>query len=430
MTMERSGEVAVDHFADGDLLMNPNLRLTPLRSMAVAAIAAAAVNVEIARANPPCPSGTFQTTQHHCDCPPGTTKNYHDAFKWYADCRAQTPPPPPGPPPACPSGTFETTQHHCDCPPGTTKSYHDAFKWYADCRAPSSFPVCPGGTFKTTEHHCSCPAGTNKYYHDVFKYTADCHVPGQPPTCPASGTFSTLGQNVGGNRGCVCPSGGVKLYTGIGNSQAECKLPTAEPVLTSFIPGRDGFPFDNPSQCGVGGGAGCCTGMSWASLGYFAASRPVPSSLTPPIDSWIQNATNSGVPLMAAEWSVNWAAHTADFKGVVDHVDHGVPLPLGLLTPQKDLSDNHSVVAYGYQIVDAANPPHRRVLIYDVDVEGASCSLFNFQTRAGERWAETCEGGEVDSDPAEGTDPEGSYWLGFWNEEAYYRNWSSSHHLP
>jgi hypothetical protein len=275
--------------------------------------------------------------------------------------------------------------------------------------------------------HCSCPSGTTKYYHDIFKYQADCHVPAAPPVCPANGTFSTLDPAIGGHRGCNCPAGGVKLYTGIGSSMAECKVPSAAPVVTSFQPGVDGFSFDNPAQCGVGGGAGCCTGMAWASLGYYWDKRPVPSSLTPALDDWIKSATNNGVAEMLVEWSGNWAAHTADFKGVVDSIDHHIPLPIGLLTPQQDPGTNHSVVAYGYQILDGA---HHRVLIYDVDVEGASCALYNVQTRAGERWFESCDGGEVTENPAEASNPEGNYWLGFWSEETYYHNWRGAHRVP
>jgi len=397
---------------------------------ALAAPAAIGLYARASEAAPVCPSGTFKTTEHHCDCPAGSTKNYHDAFKLNADCRA--PAPPPAEPPTCPSGTFNTTQHHCLCPSGTQKNYHDVAKIDADCRTQSPPPplpapgACPGGTFNTTQHHCLCPAGTQKFYHDLFKTNADCHVPRPAPVCPTNVTFTTMTDNH-----CECPAGSARVYSDEpGSLHARCMSSESTPVKTNFDPKVQGFPFANPEECGVGGAAGCCTGMAWASLDLYRKHIAPPALSSLDADSklagWVHNATLWGVAEMAPQWALDWANQKADFIGISQSIDRGTPVPIGLFHPN-DVNLQHSVVAYGYWIVDGS---HRQILIYDVNAPKADCVLYNVTLKSGERWFEYCSDGSIPPVPSGPTcsagqtkdcvDPNNNYYLGFFNEDSYF----------
>jgi hypothetical protein len=344
----------------------------------------------------------------------------------------------------CPSGTFKTTEHHCNCPVGTVKNYHDALKWYADCRAPVAAPspqVCPSGTFKTTEHHCNCPAGTIKNYHDVLKWYADCRAPTQRPICPLEKVFYTPTDH-----GCLCPAGSARAYTDEwGSLHAKCKIPTSQPVTTAFDPLTNGYSFGNPGECTAppyASGLGCCTGMSWSALALYWANVLPSRQMSdmqddPKLATSIDTTQRQAVANMAADWALKWAEGKADFLGVAQAIDRHTPIPIGLFAPKglEGMSSQHSVVAYGYWIIDGF---HKQVLIYDVDVPNQDCVLYNVKIRNGERWFEYCNDGSSSiapqpTGPCVGNqtqnciDPDGvSYWVGFWNEQSYFLSWDQA----
>jgi len=365
-----------------------------------------------------CPNGKFSTTgkDHGCTCPAGKEKLYSGVGSSEGRCVVPPPPPPAPPPPKqCPSGTFSTTgsEHGCRCAAGTQKEYSGIASSEAKCVAPAppapkpaaapSGPArCPSGKFATTgkDHGCACPSGTRKMYSGIGSSEAECAKPEPPRTCPASASFKTTGEW----HGCRCPAGEAKIYTSFASSDAVCK--SAKTVHTAFTPEKNGFQFGN--NCSIA--AGCCTAMAWGALDYFWAHEAPPSStsITPPIDRWLTGRTTGDVLAVLGEFGVNWAAHTADFAGVMQHIDRGEPQPLGLLTTNKDPSWNHSVVAYGYQVVDANS---RDVLIYDVDYPGDDCVLHNVNESVGTRWHEECYGPEGNFEAAR--------WLGFFIEDPY-----------
>jgi hypothetical protein len=299
---------------------------------------------------------------------------------------------------------------------------------------PPARAVCPSGTFNTTQHHCDCPAGTVHNYHDVFKINADCRAPASRPTCAVDKEFYTPTDH-----GCECPGGTARVYTDeIGSLHAKCERVTAKPVTTAFDPAKNGWPFGNPGECSAppyASGLGCCTGMSWTSLALFWAHVAPPANLDdmrsdPKLAAVINATQQRGVSSMLADWAVRWAAGKADFLGVSQAIDRGTPVPIGLFAPTgvDQLGNEHSVVAYGYWIIDNF---HKQVLIYDVDQPKQYCSLANVMMKGNqERWTEYCDQGEMaamECDPAKDSscavNPEGSYWVGFWNEEGYFSSW-------
>jgi hypothetical protein len=298
--------------------------------------------------------------------------------------------------------------------------------------------LCPAGTFKTTEHHCTCPTGTTHNYHDLFKLYADCRAPKARPICPLEKVFYTPHDD-----GCACPAGAARVYTDeVGSLHAKCTRPTAAPVTTAFDPVKNGFTFGNPGECTVGPlftGLGCCTGMSWTSLALYRASILPPASLNdmrqdPKLAAAIDATQKIGVANMASDWGVKWAVGKSDFLDVTQAIDRGTPVPIGLFAPTGilQLSSEHSVVAYGYWVIDGF---HKQVLIYDVDQPGDYCALANFMAAPGkERWTEYCNNAEIASN---GCDPtvgqctvdatnQGAYWVGFWNEQSHFLPWAET----
>jgi hypothetical protein len=164
---------------------------------------------------------------------------------------------------------------------------------------------------------------------------------------------------------------------------------------TGFLPSRDGLAFINnwPKHSDVvvkipvvgdvvigDASRGLCGGMVFTALDGFTAKLPPPSAPQPP----------PGTPLfdyivrrLIASWHVpegiakylqwmNTTTHTSRFMEITGHhgvaswtvkdewqkvkadLDAGQPSPLGLVTVESNdprrLSDNHQVLAYGYEL--------------------------------------------------------------------------------
>ena len=168
------------------------------------------------------------------------------------------------------------------------------------------------------------------------------------------------------------------------------------PVPGGFLPSRQGFAFDNawppgpavvlPTPFGpinIGNtAAGLCGGMVFAALDYWHAGLVPPAARPGPadplhgylvrrlIDSWHVPAGvaqyyqwmnlpdgDSGFDVFGRQVvtvrGLSWRTITGQWPQVAADLDHGVPVPLGLVTVASanpaDLGANHQALAYAYQ---------------------------------------------------------------------------------
>jgi hypothetical protein len=181
-----------------------------------------------------------------------------------------------------------------------------------------------------------------------------------------------------------------------------------EPQPAKFSPLTHGFAFTNswPSapavsiptpfgSIGIGNAAaGLCGGMVFAALDYWRAQKPSPVNQPAPgtplyqfivrrlIHSWNVPAgvaeyyqwmnlpdgdsslTVFGRPVVSLR-GLSWRTIVRQWPQVKSNLDAGVPVPLGLVTVASanpgQLSHNHQVVAWGYQLAG----PEVSIGLYD-----------------------------------------------------------------
>jgi hypothetical protein len=159
-------------------------------------------------------------------------------------------------------------------------------------------------------------------------------------------------------------------------------------VKTDFSPLQNGFHFKNNFVNEVLLGIktyGRCGGMSYASLDYYFAGKPVPSyqpsdfpgplNIPPDGDQLAdyiydrQLDSMSEFALQLASWKLDWDSAeeltNQEISEIRQSIDNETPVPLGLLvdSPIWNVGNNHQVVAYGYRY--DPNTGKTDVYIYD-----------------------------------------------------------------
>ncbi|MDM7854662.1 hypothetical protein [Cellulomonas alba] len=191
------------------------------------------------------------------------------------------------------------------------------------------------------------------------------------------------------------------------------------PVKTApFDPATHGFAFPNAfvdTFATLPGGrkiqtAGRCGGMAYAALDYWHAHAPVPRwgdglwapSRVPPDGHWLADTIRKRLYdsflTVSATHFVTWTLAPDDgagvvrgvtrwtkedqFPRVVEAVDAGTPVPLGLVVARRldRIGDNHQVVAYGYE---RGADGTLTVLVYDNNSPGEEVRLTSRSHDAG-----------------------------------------------
>lgn len=198
--------------------------------------------------------------------------------------------------------------------------------------------------------------------------------------------------------------------------------------MTDFSPRRHGFhfvnAFTNPVITIPGVGTlntyGLCGGMSFASLDYYHAPRPVPTHVgadfgtaagVPPVGGRLYQylydrqlaSFNPLVNLNAAKFitmllPVGRSAFEATVQDewplVMQAIDAGTPVPIGLLANSVDPTQSHQVVAIGYDNGDV-----QRIYIYDCNYPDTTQTL------------------DLDATASVVTESSGTTWAGFFVDQ-------------
>jgi hypothetical protein len=176
------------------------------------------------------------------------------------------------------------------------------------------------------------------------------------------------------------------------------------PLMSSFLPSKHGFPFPNcwpvgmpvlelPTPFGripVGSaGAGVCGGMVFAAIDLFSYRLPVPTEPTPIVfrylvhrlfDSW-------NLPFGGLRY-YTWQARSKLTRLTIEEewpkvravLDSGHPAPLGIVYVRsrdpREIWRNHQVLAYGYDM----NGEAVSLRVYDPNYPGDDELTLTFET--------------------------------------------------
>lgn len=126
-------------------------------------------------------------------------------------------------------------------------------------------------------------------------------------------------------------------------------------AITAFKPEEHGFKFYNYFTL-LGIPYGLCGGMCYAALDYWHAGIPIPTVTVPP--PWlhrylIKRQVHSTHPLKVWQFMRKRDAQLASWshkqgERIKRHIDAGEPVVLLLIRAKRAITQNHQVVATGY----------------------------------------------------------------------------------